>query len=193
MLHRLYNWTMAQAAGPKAPATLGLVSFAESSVFPIPPDVILIPMVISARDRAWWFATICTVASVLGGVFGYFIGSVLYQEVAEPILQLYGYTEHFETFTKWFIEYGWLIVVFFGLTPFPYKVITIASGSVGLSLPIFIFASLFSRGLRFFVVSLLLYYFGPPIRSFIEKRLVLVFTVFVIFLIGGFVVIRYFW
>ncbi|MBA5778470.1 DedA family protein [Stappia sp. F7233] len=191
MLRRLYDWTMSLASGPRAPVALGTVSFAESSFFPIPPDVLLIPMVIARRDRAFAYAVICTVTSVVGGLFGYAIGAFLFVQLAEPILSFYGYLEKFESFRADFNAFGPWIVFIAGLTPFPYKVITIASGATGLSLPVFMAASLVSRGLRFFVVSGLLYLFGPPIRDFIEKRLGLVFTVFVIALIGGFAAIRY--
>ena len=186
----LYDWTMSLAGGPKAPVALGAVSFAESSFFPIPPDVLLIPMVIAQRKRAWIYAGLCTLTSVLGGVLGYLIGAVLYQELAEPILQFYGYLDKFEVFKDNFKEFGPWIVFTAGLTPFPYKVITITSGAVGLSWPVFIIASVVSRGLRFFIVSGLLYLFGPTIRDFIEKRLGLMFTLFMVLLIGGFIAIR---
>ena len=186
----LYNWTMSLAAGPKAPTALGVVSFAESSFFPIPPDILLIPMVIAQRKRAWIYAGLCTITSVLGGILGYFIGAVLFQELAKPILEFYGYLDKFDIFKDRFTEFGPWIVFTAGLTPFPYKVITITSGAVGLSWPVFIIASVVSRGLRFFIVAGLLYLFGPKIREFIEKRLGLMFTVFMILLIGGFLVIR---
>ncbi len=191
MLRRLYDWTMALASGPRAPAALGTVSFAESSFFPIPPDILLIPMVIARRDRAFTYAAICTITSVVGGFFGYLIGAFLFTQIAEPILEFYGYLEKFESFRANFNAYGPWIVFIAGLTPFPYKVITIASGATGLSLPVFMAASLVSRGLRFFAVAGLLYLFGPPIRDFIEKRLGLVFTVFVVGLVGGFAAIKY--
>ncbi|WP_417692090.1 YqaA family protein [Roseibium sp.] len=190
MLRRLYNWTLSLAAGPRAPYALGAVSFIESSVFPLPPDLLLVPMVIARRDKAWFYAALCTVMSVLGGVLGYGIGMFLFQQVAEPILAFYGKLHYFEEFSGIFTEYGWWFVFFAGITPFPYKVITIASGAAGLSLPIFIVASVVSRGLRFFIEAALLYFFGPPIRDFIEKRLGLVFTVFVVLLVGGFAALR---
>jgi membrane protein YqaA with SNARE-associated domain len=190
MLRRLYDWTLSLAAGPRANVALGTVSFIESSVFPIPPDLLLIPMVIAKREKAWYLAFLCTVTSVVGGLLGYFIGSVLFHEIAEPILSFYGYLDKFDEFKKLFNEWGWWFVFFAGLTPFPYKVITIASGVTGLSLPIFMLSSVVSRGIRFFVVSALLYFFGPPIRDFIEKRLGLMFTVFVVLLVGGFAAIK---
>nr|WP_319384583.1 YqaA family protein [uncultured Roseibium sp.] len=191
MIRRLYDWTLSLAAGPRAPAALGSVSFVESSFFPIPPDILLIPMVIARREKAWWYALLCTVTSVVGGILGYLIGMFLFEQVAQPILTFYGKMDKFDEFSAVFNHWGWWFVFIAGLTPFPYKVITIASGVAGLSLPIFIVASIVSRGLRFFIVAGLLYFFGPPIKEFIEKRLGLMFTLFVVLLIGGFVVLRY--
>ncbi|MDQ0313677.1 YqaA family protein [Amorphus orientalis] len=191
MLRRLYDKTLALAAGRHAPKALAGVSFAESSIFPIPPDALLIPMVIAKRERAWWFALICTVASVLGGAFGYLIGAVAFETVAEPILAFYGYAHKFEDFAARYNDYGAWIVFIAGLTPFPYKVITIASGATGLDFAVFMVASVLSRGIRFFVVAGLLYLFGPPIRAFIEKRLGLVFVVGVVLLVGGFVAAKF--
>ncbi|MES0812726.1 YqaA family protein [Roseibium sp. SCPC15] len=191
MIRRLYDWTLSLAAGPRAPVALGSVSFVESSVFPIPPDILLIPMVIARRERAWWYAFLCTLTSVAGGILGYLIGMFLFDQVAEPILSFYGKMEKFDEFSAVFNHWGWWFVFIAGLTPFPYKVITIASGVAGLSLPVFILASIVSRGLRFFVVAALLYFFGPPIKEFIERRLGLMFTLFVVLLVGAFVLLRY--
>lgn len=191
MLRRLYDWTMAFAAGRHAEKALAAVSFAESSFFPIPPDLLLIPMVLAERAKALRFAVLCTVASVIGGIAGYLIGAFLFEQLARPILEFYGYGDRFEVFASWYNEWGAWIVFTAGLTPFPYKVITIASGATGLDFLVFIVASVASRGIRFFVVAGLLYWIGPPIRTFIEKRLGLVFTVFVVILLGGFVAIRY--
>jgi membrane protein YqaA with SNARE-associated domain len=191
MLRRLYDRTMALAGGRYAVPALAGVSFAESSFFPIPPDVMLIPMALANRARALWYALIATVFSVAGGLLGYVIGAFLFDQLAQPLLVFYGYMDRFETFSGWFNERGAWIVLIAGVTPFPYKVITIASGATGLSLPVFIIASIIARAARFFVVAGLLYYFGPPIRDFIERRLGLVFTVFVLLLIGGFAVVRY--
>lgn len=191
MLKKLYDWTMNLAAGPRAPWALGGVSFIESSVFPIPPDTLLIPMVIAKREKAWIYAAICTITSVLGGLFGYAIGAVLFDQVAQPILSFYGYADKFASFTERYNEWGVWIVLIAGLTPFPYKVITIASGATGLPLTVFTIASIVARGLRFFILAALLYWLGPPIREFIEKRLGLVFTIAMVLLIGGFVVAKY--
>jgi membrane protein YqaA with SNARE-associated domain len=191
MLRRLYDWTMALAADRHAEKALAGISFAESSFFPIPPDLLLIPMVLAKRAKAVRFASVCTAASVLGGIAGYLIGAFLFNELARPILDLYGYGAEFDTFAGWYNDWGAWIVFTAGLTPFPYKVVTIASGATGLDLLVFTLASVASRGLRFFVVAGLLYWIGPPIRAFIEKRLGLVFTVFMVGLIGGFVGLRY--
>ena len=192
MLRRLYDWTMGLAQHPRATWALGVVSFVESSFFPIPPDAILIPMVIAKRSAAWRLAFICTITSVLGGLFGYFIGAVLFEQIAQPILSFYGYADKFEEFAANYNEWGVWIVLIAGLTPFPFKVITIASGATGLSLPVFIVASIVARGARFFIVAGLLYWFGQPIRTFIEKRLGLVFTVGMVLLIGGFLSLKLF-
>lgn len=191
MLRRLYDWTLALAARPHARWALAGVSFAESSFFPIPPDIVLIPMVISDRARAWLYAAICTIASVLGGLAGYAIGYFLFDALGRPILEFYGLTEAFGDFAARYNEAGAWIVFAAGITPIPYKLITIASGATSLDLAVFMIASTAARGLRFFAVAGLLYWLGPPIRDFIEKRLTLVFTVFLVLLIGGFVVIRY--
>jgi membrane protein YqaA with SNARE-associated domain len=182
---------MALAAHRRATWALAAISFAESSFFPIPPDVLLIPMVLAERSKAFLYATICTVASVIGGIAGWLIGAFLFDALAEPILQFYGYADKFEAFAQRYNEYGAWIVFFAGLTPFPYKVITIASGATGLPMPVFLLASVLARGIRFFAVAALLWWLGPPIRDFIERRLGLLFTIFVVMLFGGFVVARY--
>ncbi len=191
MLRRLYDWTMALAAGRHAERALAGVAFAESSFFPLPPDLLLIPMVLSARERAWRYAAIATVSSVIGGFAGYLIGAFLFEQVARPLLDFYGYGAKFDEFARLYNDWGVWIVLFAGVTPFPYKVITIASGVTGLNIVVFMLASVVARGLRFFVVAALLYWVGPPIRTFIEKRLSLVFTAFVVLLLAGFVAARY--
>ena len=191
MLRSLYDWTMNLAAHRHARWGLAGVSFAESSFFPIPPDILLIPMVLAERRNWMTLALICTVASIIGGFAGYLIGALLFDQVAEPILAFYGYSEKFNEFAARYNQWGAWIVLIAGLTPFPYKVITIASGATGLPLPVFMLTSALARGVRFFVVAALLYRFGPPIRAFIEKRLGILFRLFVILLIGGFVVARY--
>ncbi len=191
MLRRLYDWTMGLAAHKQALLALALVAVVESSVFPIPPDVLLIPMVLAARDRAWLIAGVCMVASVVGGLGGYGIGFFLFEQVGKPVLELYHYSSKFSQFQETYNEWGAWAVFIAGVTPFPYKVITILSGVTGLNLPVFIIASILARGLRFFIVAALLWKFGEPIRAFIEKRLGLLFVLFVVLLLGGFVLIRY--
>ena len=189
-LRGLYDWSMAQAERPYALWTLALISFVESSVFPIPPDVLLIPMVLAAPTRAWLIAGVCTLASVLGDLAGYAIGALLFEALGQPILALYGYLERFIEFQAWYNAWGAWIVFFAGLTPFPYKVVTIASGVTGLDLGTFTVASVLARGLRFFAVAALLWWFGPPIRRFIERNLGWLTVVFFVLLFGGFLVLK---
>ena len=191
MLRRLYDWTMSLAARTGAAWALAIVAFIESSVFPIPPDVLQIPMVLAHRDRAWAYAAIATVASVLGGVAGYLIGWLVFDTVGRPLLDFYGYGAKFDDFAARYNHWGAWIVFIAGVTPFPYKVITIASGATGLAMPVFMVASVAARGLRFFVVSALLYWFGPPIRALIERYLGLLTVVFVVLLLGGFALVKY--
>ena len=191
MLRPLYDWTMSLAGHRHALAALAAVSFIESSVFPIPPDVLLIPMVLAARERAWRIALVCTIASVAGGLAGYGIGFFLFDTIGQQVLAMYGYLEKFEDFQAMYNEWGAWIVFGAGLTPFPYKVITIASGVTQLDPVVFTIASVLSRGLRFFLVAALLWYIGPPVRAFIEQRLGLVTASFFVLLIGGFVAVRY--
>lgn len=190
MLRRLYDWTLALASSPNALLALAVVSFVESSVFPIPPDVLLIPMVIAAPHRAFLIAGVCTLASVAGGAFGYFIGWGLFDQIGRPVLEFYGKDAYFGQFAQTYNQYGAWAVLVAGVTPFPYKVVTILSGATGLNFAVFMVASLIARGLRFFVVAALLWKFGVPIRDFIERRLGLLFTAFVAALIGGFVALR---
>ena len=189
MLRRLYDWMLSLAASPRAMWALAALSFAESSVFPIPPDVLLIPMVLAAPRRAWLIAGVCTLASVLGGAFGYLIGWGLFEQVGQPVLAFYGLDARFEEFRGSYNAYGAWAVLIAGLTPFPYKVITILSGATGLNFWIFMVASTLARGARFFVIAALLWRYGPPIRDFIERRLGLVFTLGIAALVAGFAVI----
>lgn len=191
MLRALYDKVIDLAAHPKASWLLSVVAFAESSIFPIPPDAMLIPMVLAERAKAWFFATVSTISSVLGGAAGYAIGFFLFELIGRPILGFYGYEEKFSTFAAQYNDYGAWIVFFAGITPFPYKVITIASGATALNFWVFMAASVAARGLRFFIVCGLLYWFGPPIRAFIEKRLGLVTTLFLVSLVGGFIAIKF--
>jgi len=191
MLRGLYNWTISLAGSKNALWALALISFAESSFFPIPPDILLIPMIIAAPRRAFLIATVCLVSSVLGGLFGYFIGAQLYDVVGKPLIEFYGKTTAAAQFTTEFNKWGAWAVLIAGVTPFPFKIITITSGATHLSLPVFIVSSIVARGLRFFIVAALLWKFGTPVRDFIEKRLGLMFTLFIILLVGGFYGIKY--
>lgn len=191
MLRRLYDWTLAWAAHPRALWVLAVVSFVESSVFPIPPDVLLIPMVLARPNRAWLIAGVCTIASVLGALLGYAIGAFAYDTIGEPVLRALGKADYFAEFQARFNEWGAWVVLAAGVTPFPYKVITILSGATALSLPVFVVASVIARGLRFFLVAGLLWAIGEPVRDFIERRLGLVFTAAVVLFFGGFWVLRY--
>ena len=179
------------AAHPRALWLLALVSFTESSFFPIPPDVMLIPLVLAAPTRAWRIAAVCTVASALGGGFGYLIGMGAFEVAGRPLLEFYGYLHQYEEFQALYGEWGIWIVSAGGFTPLPYKVITITSGVMQLDFATFMLVSVVSRGLRFFIVAAVLWYFGEPIRRFIEANLGFLATLFFAMLLGGFVVIRF--
>lgn len=189
MLRRLYDWVLSLADHPQALWVLALVAFAESSFFPIPPDVLMIPMILARPSRAFVIAAVATVASVIGGFFGYFIGAVLFDSLGHPLLEFYGKAAQFDEFAARYNDYGAWAVLIAGVTPFPYKVITIASGVTHLSLPVFAISSLIARALRFFIVAALLWKFGAPVKEFIEKRLGLVFVLFCAILIGGFLLV----
>ncbi|RWR45223.1 DedA family protein [Sinirhodobacter ferrireducens] len=191
MIRRLYDWTMSLAGHPRAMWALAAVAFVESSVFPIPPDVLMIPMVLAAREKAWKIAFVATLASVVGGCLGYAIGYGFMDAIGKPILEFYGKADKFDELALRFNTYGGWAVLVAGVTPFPYKVITIFSGATQLSLPLFLAVSVVARALRFFVVAGLLWRFGSPIRDFIERWLGPLFTAFVVLLIGGFYALRY--
>ena len=189
MLRRLYDWTMAQAESPYAIWVLAGVAFIESSVFPIPPDVLMIPMIVARPNRAWLIALVATTASVLGGLLGYAIGALAWESLGQPILMALGKAEAISAFNTRFNDFGFWAVLAAGVTPFPYKVITIMSGWTAMPLWTFFATSVLARGLRFFVVAAILRYAGPPARTFIERHLGLMFTLFVALLIGGFLVV----
>ena len=191
MLRRLYDWVMGLAGHKHAQWILAVVAFAESAFFPIPPDAMLIPMTLAKRQRAWWYAFVATVASVLGGIFGYVIGAMLFDSVGQSIVAFYGMEKGFETLKNWFAEYGLIIVFVAGFTPIPYKVFTISSGITGLSFPLFVVGSIVSRGLRFLIVCGLIYWFGPPIKAFIERYLGLLTILATVLLVGGFVALKF--
>lgn len=191
MLRSVYDWMMRISASRNAPTALGVVSFAESSFFPIPPDVMLVPMVLAERRKAWWFATIATVTSVLGGVAGYAIGYFLLEAIGKPLMAFYGKSDGLAEFSKAFRDYGFWILITKGMTPIPYKLLTISAGVAHMNLAAFVGASIVARAMRFFLVAGLLYAFGEPIRDFIERRLVLVTTATVVIIVAGFVIIKY--
>lgn len=191
MIRKLYDWTMRQAEHPHALWILAFVAFIESSVFPIPPDALMIPMILAAPHRAWKIAGVATLASVLGGMLGYGIGYFFWESMGEPILHSLGKADKMIAFSEKFNDQGFWAVLGAGITPFPYKVITIMSGWTQMPLATFVTTSIIARALRFFVVAALLVKFGAPIRDFIEKRLGLVFTLFLIVLIGGFAALKY--
>jgi membrane protein YqaA with SNARE-associated domain len=191
MLDRLYARALAIAASRRALPALVAVAFAEASFFTLPPDLLLIPMVLARPRRAFAFAAVCTLASVAGGFLGYAIGYFLFGAIGRPLLQFYDAMGAYEALKAGFARWGVWIILIKGLTPIPYKLVTIASGVAEFPLLPFALASLVSRGLRFFLVALLLWRFGEPVRVFIERRLTLVTTLFAAALIGGFVMLRY--
>ena len=191
MIKALYDRTMALADHPHALWALALVAFVESSVFPIPPDVLMIPMILARPSRAFLIASIALVFSVLGGLAGYAIGALAFETIGQPVLTAMGKADAMAEFNTRFNDLGFWAVLTAGITPFPYKVITIMSGWTGMPLATFVTTSILARALRFFIVAGLLWKFGAPIRDFIEKRLGLMFTLFVLLLIGGFVAVKY--
>lgn len=191
MIRRLYDWTMSLAGTKHAEKGLAGVSFLESSIFPIPPDVILIPMVVARPDKWVRIAFICTLFSILGAFLGYAIGMFLYETIGKYVLALYGKADSFDKVTEWYNVYGGWGVLFAAVTPFPYKVLTIFSGATGLNLLTFAIVSVIGRSARFFLVAYLLSKFGEPIRLFIEKYLGLLFALFLILLFGGFYAVKF--
>jgi len=191
VLRLIYDRTLAAAAHRHAKSWLALVSFLESSVFPIPPDVMLVPMVLADRDRWVQIALVCTLASVAGGLAGYTIGLFLFDTVGQALMEFYGHSEEFAKYTAYYIEWGAWIVFGAGLTPFPYKVVTIASGVTNLDVVIFVIASALARGLRFFAVAAFLWRFGPAVRQILERYLGPITVLFFVLLIGGLAVLKY--
>jgi membrane protein YqaA with SNARE-associated domain len=192
MLRRLYLRTLALAASPRAPWWLAAIAFAEASFFPIPPDALLIPMALARPDRAWRLALVCTIGSVAGGALGYFIGYAVFDQLARPLIAFYGYDTRFAAFQAMYAQYGLWIILIKGLTPIPYKIVTIASGAARFDFAVFMAASAVTRGARFFAVAALLRFFGAPVRDFIEQRLTLVTSLLAAGVVGGFLVLRLF-
>jgi membrane protein YqaA with SNARE-associated domain len=190
MLLTLYRRVLALAASPYAGWWLALIAFAEASFFPIPPDAMLVPMALARPRHAWRYATICTAASVAGGVLGYLIGYAVFDQLARPILDIYGYGAAYAAFQAKFQQYGLWIILIKGLTPIPYKIVTIAAGAAKFAFGPFMAASLLTRGARFFLIATLLHFFGDSVRDFIERRLTLVTSALAIGVIGGFLALK---
>lgn len=188
----LYDWTMHLMAGRSAIIALCALSFAESSFFPIPPDILMIPLILKQRDKAFRIAFLCTLFSVIGGAFGYIIGRGLYDIIAVPFLNYFGWMQQFEVVKEAYMKYGAWIVLGAGITPFPYKLITIASGVMQMNFALFMVISLVGRGVRFFLVGWALYKWGEPMRRFIEKNLGWLSILFFIMLIGAFFLVKLF-
>jgi membrane protein YqaA with SNARE-associated domain len=192
MLRRLYDWCIDAADRPHATWLLGLVSFIESSFFPVPPDAMLIPMALARPERAWFFATVCTVTSVAGGILGYLIGALLYDSVGLWLIKLYGLGGKAEAFRQAYAEWGAWIILIKGLTPIPYKLVTIASGFAGYNFVAFVLLSFVARGMRFYAVAFLLNRYGLQARAIIEERLAFWATMALILLVGGIIAALYF-
>ncbi len=189
-IRALYDWTMGLAASRHATSALAVVSFLESSVFPIPPDVVLAPMVLAKPEKAYTYAGICTVASVIGGILGYAIGYYL-SDLGESLLALMGHAGGLETFRRWYAEWGVWVILIKGATPIPYKLVTIASGLAAFNFPVFVAASIVTRGIRFFLVAIVLKRYGPAILEVVERRLYLTTTIVVALVVAGFLALRY--
>lgn len=189
-LRGIYDWILRNAQGRHAWAILAAISFAESSFFPIPPDVMLVPMVLADRSRAFVLASWCALWSVIGGCFGYAIGALLYDSVGQWLIHAYGMSGELQAFRAAYAKYGPLIVLQ-GLTPIPYKLVTISAGFAGLNLPLFILLSAITRSVRFSLVSGALYWFGAPVQAFIEKRLKLALFLFLAAVVAGFLIVHY--
>lgn len=171
MLRNMYDWCVAAAGKPYATWLMGIVSFVESSFFPVPPDAMLIPMGLARPDRAWFYATVCTLTSVAGGVLGYLIGAALYDSIGQWLIQIYGYGEKAEAFREAYRQYGAWIIVLKGLTPIPYKIVTITSGLADYPILPFILLSFVARGMRFYLLAFLIHRYGIRARAIIEERL----------------------
>jgi membrane protein YqaA with SNARE-associated domain len=187
MLRHLYNWCIDAAGKPHAAWILGAVSFMESSFLPVPPDVMLIPMALARPDRAWRYALVCTLTSVAGGMLGYLIGALLYDSIGQWIVRVSGYGDKIEAIRQGFADYGTWIILIKGVTPIPYKIITIASGFSGFNFGLFVLLSLLTRGVRFFAEAFLLWRYGPRARAIIEKRLGFWVTIGALVLVVGIV------
>jgi membrane protein YqaA with SNARE-associated domain len=191
LLRRLYDWCIAAADKPHATWLLGIVSFVESSFFPVPPDAMLVPMALARPDKAWFYATVCTLTSVAGGVLGYLIGAWLYDSVGLWLISLYGYGNKVEAFRAAYAEWGGWIILLKGLTPIPYKIVTIASGFAGYNFLLFVLLSIVARGMRFYAVAFVLNRYGDQARTILEERLGFWVTIFAVVLVAGIIAALY--
>ena len=188
MFKSLYRWTLALSESRHAPLALGAVAFAESSFFPIPPDLLLVPMSLARPRRAWLYAGICTASSVLGGVLGYAIGALLYDTVGQWLIATYHYADKMDAMRAAYAQWGWLLILIKGLTPIPYKLVTIVSGLLGYNFALFLLLSVVTRGARFFILAGLLNRFGDPIRGALERHFAAILVGFVLLVAVGFYV-----
>jgi len=186
MFKRLYHWTLSLAESPRATWALGAIAFAESSFFPIPPDVILVPMSLARPKRAWFYAGICTLASVAGGILGYAIGLLLWDSVGHWLIDLYGYASRMDAVKAGYDQWGWLFILVKGLTPIPFKLVTIVSGLLAYNFPLFVALSLVTRGARFFILAGLLNKFGGPIKDLLERHFATFMIAILAMIVGGF-------
>ena len=186
MFERLSRWTISLAESPRATWALAAVAFAESSFFPLPPDIVLAPMVVAKPRRAFFYAGVCTVASVLGGCLGYAIGALLYDTVGQWLINLYGYGEKLEALRIFYAQWGWLFILVKGMTPIPFKLVTILSGLLGYNFPLFVALAAITRGARFFLVAGVLNYFGEPLRAALEKYFAWFLGIMLVCVVGGF-------
>ena len=186
MFRALYDWTLRLAHHRHAVRSMAAISFAESSVFPIPPDVMLVPMILARREQAYWIATVCTLSSVAGGMLGYAIGYFLYDSVGLWLVNLYGAHDAITEFRSWYDSWGAAVILIKGLTPIPFKVVTIASGFFAYNFPLFVLLAAITRGARFFLIAWLLKRYGERMQGFIERRLNLIGTLALVLLVAGF-------
>jgi membrane protein YqaA with SNARE-associated domain len=191
MLKKLYDWMISLTQSRHAVVAMAAVSFAESSFFPLPPDLMLVPMGIANRKKVWYYAIICSIASVFGGIFGYAIGALLYDSVGAWLVNLYGMAGKMDTFREWYQANGQWAILLKGLTPIPYKIVTITSGLAGYSFAWFVGLSIITRAGRFLVLAALIHFFGEQIRDFIERRLGLTLALVAVTIVGGFVAVKY--
>ncbi len=186
MFQRLYRWTLSLAQSPHAPWALGVIAFAESSFFPLPPDTILIPMSLAKPKQAWIYALICTGGSVAGALLGYAIGALLYETVGKWLIDLYGYGSRVDEMRVLYAQWGWAVILLKGLTPIPFKIVTITSGLLAYSLPLFVLLSFLTRGARFFVIAVLLKRYGEPVNAMLDKYFGWFLAILVLAIVAGF-------